>query len=85
MAARLAKAVGQQGLVPSLGLVPGFFQVSFGAPGSWRSSGAQEAKSHKTGALKASVCITSFNTLQPQTRAGEAEGCPPHTLPRYIL
>ena len=31
MAARLAKAVGQQGLVPSLGLVSGFFQVSFGA------------------------------------------------------
>ena len=67
-AARLAKAAGQQGLAPGLGLASGFFQASFWEPGSWWSSRAQEAKSHEAGALKASVCITSSNThgLKPE-------------------
>ena len=67
-AARLAKAAGQQGLAPGLGLASGFFQASFWEPGSWQSCRAQEAKSHKAGVLKASVCITSSNThgLKPE-------------------
>lgn len=54
-AARLTKAVGQQGLAPSLGLVSGFFQVSFREPRLMAELQSTGAKPPKAGALKASA------------------------------